>query len=447
MERIYKAISILLFSIFGLSCKEYLDVKPDKKLVVVSTVEDLQALLDNFGVMNYSDPSVAEICADNYFLTDAVFQARKETERNIYVWGVDNVFDERNNAWTDVYKQVYIANLVIEQATAMETSNPNATAVKAQALFFRAKAFLNVASVWAPAYSEPTANETLGIPLRLGTDFNVKTTRASLKETYRQITDDLLKATRSLPVKQVHLMRPNKAAAFGMLARSFLMMQNYDQAYLYADSCLKLNSELIDYNTLNVNDNFPFAAFNKEVIHENRYGGSGHLAQTRALINPELYALYEPNDLRKTLFFKSSGTNFIFKGYYSGSGNFFNGLATDELLLIRAESAARIAKLNNALDDLNYLRRNRFKKANYIDLQMMSAANLLIKIKEERRRELPFRGLRWMDIKRWNKEGDNIVLSRTVNNTNHVLLPNSLRYAIQIPADIIELSGIAQNPR
>ncbi len=65
----------------------------------------------------------------------------------------------------------------------------------------------------------------------------------------------------------------------------------------------------------------------------------------------------------------------------------------------------------------------------------------------ERRKELVFRGLRWSDIKRLNRDGYNITLSRTVNGQTITLPPHDLRYAIAIPEEIIELTEIQQNPR
>jgi hypothetical protein len=65
----------------------------------------------------------------------------------------------------------------------------------------------------------------------------------------------------------------------------------------------------------------------------------------------------------------------------------------------------------------------------------------------ERRKELLMRGLRWMDIKRLNKEDAGIVMKRTINGQTYTLLPNDLRYSFPIPEDVISLSGMQQNPR
>jgi hypothetical protein len=55
------------------------------------------------------------------------------------------------------------------------------------------------------------------------------------------------------------------------------------------------------------------------------------------------------------------------------------------------------------------------------------------------------RSLRWPDIKRQNREGANIVLQRLSAGTVYRLEPNSGLYALTLPADIIEQSGIPQN--
>ncbi|SEM08104.1 hypothetical protein SAMN05216436_101351 [bacterium A37T11] len=56
------------------------------------------------------------------------------------------------------------------------------------------------------------------------------------------------------------------------------------------------------------------------------------------------------------------------------------------------------------------------------------------------------RGLRWMDIKRLNKEGANITLTRNLNGQIYTLPPNDPRFALPIPEDVIDLSGMQQNP-
>lgn len=126
----------------------------------------------------------------------------------------------------------------------------------------------------------------------------------------------------------------------------------------------------------------------------------------------------------------------------------FSGLATDEMYLIRAESYARTGKVSEAISDLNILLQNRYKTGTFTPYSTsLSEKQALDTILSERRKELPFRGLRWADIRRLNKEGANITLTRRLNGQIHTLPPNDLRYVLPIPPDVLRLSNIENNPR
>jgi starch-binding outer membrane protein, SusD/RagB family len=65
----------------------------------------------------------------------------------------------------------------------------------------------------------------------------------------------------------------------------------------------------------------------------------------------------------------------------------------------------------------------------------------------ERKKELLFRGLRWTDLRRLNKESNLAsTISHVYNGTSYSVIPNSYQYTFPIPLDIIQLSGIQQNP-
>lgn len=432
------------------SCKKFLEIKPDERLVIVTSVQDMQALLDNYNKMNYNDQAVSQVCSDDYYLTDATLNARKETDRNLYNWAASNIFDPNFNAWADTYGAVYIANLVLERSGALGDKISDKAAlnnVRAQAFFHRGRQFLHAANVWTKDFDPETAARELGIPLLTTPDFNIASVRSSLAETYAQIISDLKQSATGLPPLASTPFRPSKAAAFALLARTYLYHKDYPNAERYADSCLAIKSTLIDYNTLNASANFPISRLNNEIIFESKMVPVSQILQSRAYINPKLYQLYPSTDLRKTIFFRPGTLDMVFKGNYAGDDTFFNGIATDEVLLIRAEAAARNGRLNIAINDLNLLRKNRISSASYVGIVPVTTIEALNLIKNERRLELPFRGFRWMDIKRWNTEGDNIILTRANNGNNYTLPPNDLRFALAIPEDVIQRSGMQQNPR
>jgi hypothetical protein len=446
-----KIISACLFaallSICG--CEKYLNEKPDQRLSTVETVADMQALLDNYSDMNYGDPAMGEVCGDNFFLSDETLNQRTEYDRNLYVWAGANVFSPGSNPWLFGYKQVNIANTVLQATEDKQdgiTDKTKLSNVRAQALFFRAKAFLYMVGIWALPYDVATAATLPGIPLRLDPDINKTSTRASIAESYERIIRDFRESIPGLPNKDVIQTRPSKAAAYGMLSRVFLQMRDYNEAGKYADSCLQLQHQLIDYNTLNANANFPIPLLNAEVIFEGR---TSHtlMIQSRTLVSPELYNMYAANDLRKTIFFKLSGSDYLFRGSYEGAANSFTGISTGEELLTRSECLIRANQIEEGLNDLNLLLTNRYKTGSFTPFTGLPKEQALELIKKERRKELAFRALRWADIRRFNQEGDGIVLKRTANGQAYTLTPNSLRYALAIPEDIIQLSGIKQNAR
>jgi len=447
-----QVIAILLTFFLLSSCKKFLDEKPDKKLVVPSTLRDLQAILDYSAFMSTLEPTAGEVSTDDYYLpTSTWLSSLKESERRTYTWEKDYIFETNTNDWSNAYRKVYYANTVLETIQTIERNASNQAEwdnIKGQALMIRARTFMQVVELWSPAYVPASAGADMGIPLRLSTDFTETSVRPSVQETYDRILMDLNAAVPLLPVTGIHPMRASKTATYAHLARTYLAMRNYSKAGLYADSSLRLNSNLLDYNTLSASATYPIPQFNTEIL----FYGSGYqipLYRTIAKVDTTLYLSYAANDCRKTILFTTNTDGSIaFKGSYDGAGDGqFFGIANDEVFLIRAEAYARAGNTAAALTDLNTLLQKRMKTGTFIPVTATNSIDALNKILLERRKELPFRGLRWVDIKRLNKEGAGITLKRIVNNQTYILPPNDLRYALPIPEAVISISGMPQNPR
>lgn len=456
MKKMIKNLYSIMLAVTLLAtagCEKFLAEKSDKKLVVPAKLADLQALLDNYNLTNYnSSPGAGEVSTDDYFLTDADWAGLSlDSYRRMYTWEKDNVFTiTAGNDWSAVYGSIYYANTVLNEIKNIERTAGNDAEwrnVKGQALALRANCYLDAVLVWALAFDENSADRDLGLPLRLDPDFNKRVGRSTVRETYMQILTDLKEAVVILPNSQSTVLRANKTAGYGLLARTYLAMRRYKEAGLYADSCLSLNNKLIDFNTLNAAATYSFTAQNVEVVTERGFLPTP-LNNTRAKIDLNLYNLYAANDLRKSLFFKNNGNgSFGFRGSYEGNSGLFNGIASDEMYLTRAECFARDNKPAEALSDLNTLLRKRWKAGTYTDKTPANTPNVLDEILLERRKELLMRGLRWMDIKRLNKEGKNISMKRVVNGQTYTMAANDLRFALNIPEDVITISGMIQNPR
>lgn len=445
-----KKLTILLILFTCISCKKFLDKKSDKALAIPSSLRDAQAILDNYTVMNTFYSSVSSQSDDDYFLDDAFFNSISTENQHNYIWDRE-AYNQTD--WLLLYEIVFYSNVALETVNNLPSgySQSEYDNVKGQALFFRSYALYHIAQLWAPPFNKATAASDLGIPLRLSADPNKKTERATVEQTYQQVITGLKQAAALLPPSVPLKSRPSKAAAFGALARTYMAMQEYSMAGLYADSCLQLYNTLIDYNTISQTSSTPFPRFNPEVILQSQFGGVAMLASNNWKVDSLLYKSYAANDLRKSLFYTANGTGtYGFKGSYnaSTSGSNFNGLATDEIYLIRAECEARAGNKNAAMNDLNTLLVKRWKTGTFVDYTATDANDALNKVLAERRKELVGRGLRWFDLRRLNWEPAWAkTLFRKVNGTTYQLPPNDKRYTFYIPQNVIEFTGIQQNER
>lgn len=438
----------MLLALAFVSCQKFLDKKPDQKLAVPSTLDDLEALLKDYGTLNVRYPVIGEIASDNYYVTDATFGNLNERERNFYSW---QKFDDIGGDWLAPYRNIFNANVILESLNDIPISSMSrADKIKGSALFLRAFHHYALAQVFCVPYNETTAAEDQGIPLRLQTDLSIEPTRSSVAETYESIIRDLKTAAELLPFESGAKYLPGKAAAYGLLARVYLSMREYENAGLFADSSLQLYHVLLDYNTIDANAFAPFPQFNDEVIYDAKTLVAIVLLQSRAKVDTTLYAMYDTNDLRKTAFFREyADGSHAFKGFYTGSTSpsLFTGIATDELYLIRAESEARSGKIAPALEDINRLLVNRYKSGSFVPLNITDEQELTDTILAERRKELLYRTLRWTDLRRLNMEADHAqTIYRYLNGKLLSLPPNSPRYTFEIDRNSVNQSGLQQNP-
>lgn len=443
------SMTVFLFT----SCEEsFLEKKPDKALVVPRTLDDLQALLYNdINIMNQG-PAIVEMASDDIFTTQEGLESASPLEKNIYLWAEEGYEGGNIADWNIPYEQIFYANVVLEvlEDIAVDASNQQEwKMVKGGALFYRAMAFFNLVKTFTLPYDPVSANAALGIPIRLEADVNKTSKRSGLQESFDQILGDLVVARKLLPPLAAFKTQPSQATVYALASRVYLAMHNYQMAGAYADSCLQLQSALLDYNTMDTTKRAPFPLLNEEVIFHSTMVGYSFMRSGLTFVNPELYATYDMNDLRRILFFTDMGSGmFNFRGSYNGNIIMFTGIATDEVYLTRAECRARQGDVPGAMKDLNTVLETRWKTGTFQPFTANDQEEALGLILQERRKELVFRGLRWSDLKRLNQYPERAkTLVREVNGTSFTLPPGDLRYAFPIPDVEIELSGLTQNPR
>lgn len=447
-----KLVYLQIFLFMSLGCERFLNEKSDLSLATPETLEENQALLDRSIDNNENFAVSGLLSSDDVYLTSDDYNGLDyEEDKRLYVWQPDHVAvsQSEGNDWVSCFRGIYIANSVLYNIEHYKIKN--ADNVKGQAFFFRGIRYLDAAQIWCLAYDPAKADNILGLPLRLDPNMNTPSVRSTLRETYIQIISDLKIAADLLPNSQVALSCPTKAAAWAFLARAYLYIGDYSNALEYAKRVLDINSALMDFNDLSFADLFPISLNNEEVLvfSNMRFTSIVNANSSYAKIDKDIYDSYDTNDLRKYVYFKENADGaIVFNGSYAAQEYVISStISKDELYLIAAEAYAQGNNIPMALDMLNTLLLKRWKQDTYIPYASNSKTEVLEIISKERRKELIFRGTRWADIKRYNRDGANITLTRIINNNIYSLPANDLRFAIAIPEEVIKVSNMVQNPR
>ncbi|MBL1411480.1 RagB/SusD family nutrient uptake outer membrane protein [Sphingobacterium faecale] len=444
-------LGLFIFS----GCSKFLEEKSDKSLGVPATIDEFKAVINDWGYLNSDYSSMGEASADDLYLSDADFNGLYyESDKRLYSWMPDYITRPASSAgheWYACYKSIYPCNAILKGLDEYQLSGREADELRGQALAFRAARYLDGVQIWAPIYNKETANKDLGMVLRTDPDITLPSVRSTVQETYDLILTDLVRAIPLLPTAVTSPSLPTKAAAYGLLARAYLIMGDYEKALLHAEEALKFPHQVIDFNELNSGAAFPIPATNQtsaELIFYTRMYGSLMVGVNTAKVNGDLYSMYDEHDLRKVIYFRKNNENeILFKGTHMGHQGLITGITSAELLLIVAECEVRLNRLDKAAEAMNKLKVKRWDKSKFLPYGFSNQESALALVLAERRRELVWRGLRWVDIKRLNRDGANIILTRNINGKELLLPANDKRYALGIPEDVLEMTGMPQNPR
>lgn len=447
-----KTILLYVFILITLSgChKTFLGEPTSKSLVIAKTLEDLSSILNYTSNMNYG----AYFCmvADGDFtLTDTYLVTASTLNRNTYLWKA-NIYETQRfgQGWTGPFLQILNANVVLEglqKLTPADATQQELNSLKGNALFFRAMAYTELVLNFTPPFVPSDASKQLGLPIRKTSNVSEVLQRSNLKETITFIISDLTEAIQLLPEKAISINLPGRAAAFTLLARTYLAMQDYGKSLTFAEEALKLQGELLDYKNIPIRSPFtfnnPFVAANIEILFYQQGNQSVTTRNKAFQLRQDIFDSFQPNDLRKARLFDSN-RNFI--GSYSGTNLIFSGITNSEAWLTAAECSARLGKTEEALNYLNTLCKNRYDQT-FVHYQSTDKKEILKWVLDERRKELITRS-RWFDLRRLNLDPEfAVTLTRTYKGETYTLPPNSSRYTFPIPQEEIDISGITQNIR
>ncbi len=450
MKRIVNIAFISFCCAWSTGCAtDFLDVKQDQSLRIPNSLEDAEALVQGI-VYNTSARELAIASGDEYQLTDGIFNGlRNIYKKNAYIWADSVYLGEDIPDWNRSYYWIMYANLALEVLDRLPPNTAGADHIRGTALFHRAYNHYMLSQTFIPPFQQ-TELDIYGLPLRLESDVSNKIGRASVSATYAQMLNDLIRASTLIEKWETNRFKPSRRACHALLARLYLLMDDYGKAYENAEICLDIDSRLMNFSELNVASNFSFPAdlglTNNEIIFYDNLATS--VFGNSAPINMHLIDLYTSGDLRKSCYFRVNNGNYLFRGSYTGGNSLFCGLANDEIYLIKAEALTHLNRLTEANATLNNLLKHRYQPEDFVPLAINNRDQLLQEIYNERRKELVLRGTRWEDLRRlgW-KEGNRESVIKKVNGVAYTLHPRDFRYTLPIPEKELEFGALSQNPR
>lgn len=492
MKKYFNILSLVCLITIMVSCKKGFLEESSQDLVRPTTTTALNQLMTGeayplssaTALNDYLDLLTDDIQSD--YNANAIIVAGLNKYAPIYTWQKDmldrllDVAPTNNNTWFNYYARIKGCNVVLDLVDGVEGPAAEKENLRGQALALRSFYYFTLVNLFGNPYVGTGVNpETdLGVPLILTAEVSdTPKARATVKEVYTQIEQDLLKAVPLLEANGMgnHVYKFTGTAAKLLLSRMYLYMGNWDASIQYADAVIANKPTLKQYNEITTTT-FPIAygVASPEVIWG--YGSStevtampfglaaGVAAKSAFSISDSFISTYETADLRLTYNFRNSAylTNVIVS-YKSGSAKYnlanptiSNGKAfrTAEAYLNRAEAyiqkaiAGDASAVTKALADINLLRSNRIRTANYAAINLTNPQDLYAYYKAERRRELSLEDHRWFDLRRWGRPAMTHTIQLVAGSPQTVTLnQNDNRYTLGIPTEAFNRNpNLVQNP-
>ena len=409
------------------------------------TVTGIYALLKSSALYSGYLTLLPDVQSDLVYAIDGY----SNTFGNFWQWQIRPTASEIEAVYAALYQVISNCNFYLEnidkvmEKQVVEEKILTLDQYTGEVYTIRALAYSELLKCFCKAYDPATAEQELGVVLRKGYAVPERSVRASLKESYEFVLSDLQMAEELLDPDndQISAAFMTQAVAYALHARVALYMQNWEDAVKYSslviDHPRKVYS-LSPANSLYTSDMTYFDyMWNYDVGTEiiwrvgftaTSYGGALgsvflHFTNDYTYYYPDyvpaqwVLDLYDSGDMRYSSYFyelqtghdhqltwpllvKYYGNQDLISGSLVYHVNMPKPFRLAEQYLIRAEALCRQEKPDfaGASRDMNTLRSNRYVSGGAISL---SEKDYLVKIAEERVRELYMEGFRLHDLKRW----------------------------------------------
>lgn len=418
MKRIFILISISL-----LSCNDFLEIDPDSSNLNADLVFEndntaivaLEALYHELEFNGFGSGDGTSLSyLGNTFTDDAKEYSQTTDKHDFYTNTVHARNSTNYDIWSSIYAQMYRVSALLEGISDNENlSQEIKNRIEGEVKFLRAFYYYYLIYLYGD------------VPLVMSTDYteNKSLASTSIEEIRKQIKKDLNEALELLPA-DYHFadgqrIRPNKYAAYLMLARLALWEKDYDKAVITADEILNSGNysllpldEIFKANSLetiwSLLPGNPNTGANDGYIYILESNPETPYTSATSSLTDDLLSVWEPGDLRYSNWINvyTEGTQSY---YYPFKYKIKNGGDTEEysvvmrlaeVYLIRAEAYAMQGKVSETLANLNVLR----NRAGLPDWTTTDISDIKQTVLEERRRELFSEwGHRWLDLKRFGK--------------------------------------------
>jgi starch-binding outer membrane protein, SusD/RagB family len=408
-------IAILVFT----GCKKFLERPPEGQLTKDEALKNEQGLL-NFmnGIYGYfgdGDYMGGRVQILNDLLGDQLKGDRFTGDFAEIYKRQNSIFGgTRDGMYLKAYKVIDRSNVALENLSVAGTQK---SFIEGQAKFFRGVSHFELVRLFAQPWGYTADNTHLGIPLRTVSTAQ-PLNRATVKEVYNQIIADLKSADTLLPADPAggKFYTATKWAAKAYLAKVYFQMNDFANAYKYADEVIKSNKFQLD----DAYDKRFSQGLSKEGIfvikdQTTSYApGSGLRDNYRSDKGiPTLnftdifynYATSKASDKRKAWYSNTlqSGYNVLTK--YNRDYFDLPIVHLTEIKLIRAEAGAEIGTSNavaltTAITDMNELLVRAYGASVQTLPTNAAAATVISTARAERELELVGEGNRTQEIKR-----------------------------------------------
>ncbi|WP_159023691.1 RagB/SusD family nutrient uptake outer membrane protein [Formosa sp. L2A11] len=505
--KIIKTFIISVFALFLGACAENsIDFDPISQITTEQVTGSLE-LLENAVIGNYAFLSLAEgkygydrtrYDVTEYMSDDVILNQWSGNDFSYSLTYQPTSASERSqDFWQYSYRAIYSINVVNEGLDALldltSEEIEQRDQLKGENTFLRAMFYFDLVRVYGRPYSNDSPETNLGVPLTSSSIENEGLARATVKETYAFIEQDLLDAVSLLNESKINIY-VSKEVAYAALSRLYLFMEDNDKAIEYADKVLNsgryelLNqTNYVKYNTYEpemVSETI-FAVKRLETDNVGRYmmggmmhgdGGYGQIMISSSYMD---LLFKNPNDLRINFIdpqfeLDSDGNKIedpdnVYYGYKvlenSSVPEYWTLKLTyqddvpmltspiyfrlAEMYLIKAEVYAKNGQDNMALDMVNVIR----ERAGLSGDQLFSASNLqgynsvLDVVLDEDRLEFAHEGHRTHDVFRNKKTMDRSYMSWQGWSGPSSIPYTSNRILHQIPeVEMLKDENLIQNP-